>query len=183
MNARSIVESAKFNAEPSIEQAPHIHTISVYVNNKPGVLMRICQVFARRAYNIDALVVSHASNATLSRMTITVSGAPEGLSQIIRQLNKLVDVIHCFEHSAGDSVAKEMALFKIHTTTGDYVQVSQAVHELGGSVVDCTAGTLIVMLNGDSEKIDWALQVLGEFELVETVRTGKVVMARHRVKT
>lgn len=182
MNARSIVETAEFRAEPALSQS-HVHTLSVYVNNKPGVLMRICQVFARRAYNIDALVVSHASNASLSRMTITVSGAPEGLSQIIKQLNKLVDVIHCFEHAPYESVAKEMALFKIHSTSEDYLQISQTVREFEGQIVDCTEGTLIVMLYGDSEKIDWARQVLDKYNLVETVRTGKVVMARHNVKT
>lgn len=182
MNARSIMETVEFRADPVVEQA-HLHTLSVYVNNKPGVLMRICQVFARRAYNIDALVVSHSSNASLSRMTITVSGAPEGLTQIIKQLNKLVDVIHCYEHAAYDSVAKEMALFKIHSTSENYLQISQTVHEFDGQIVDCTEGTLIVMLYGDSEKIDWARQVLDQFDLVETVRTGKVVMARHNVKT
>lgn len=182
MNSRSIVETAEFRCEPVPGQEP-AHTLSVFVNNKPGVLMRICQVFARRAYNIDALVVSHASNASLSRMTITVSGAREGLFQIIKQLNKLVDVIHCIEHAIDDSVAKEMALFKIHTTTEDYLRVSQTVHELAGQVVDCTGGTLIVILHGESEKIDWARQVLGQFNLVELVRTGKVVMARHTVET
>ena len=75
------------------------HTLSVLVSNEPGVLMRICQVFSRRAFNIDSLVVSEGRNANFSRMTIGISGDPQGLSQIIMQVNKLIDVIHCFEHT------------------------------------------------------------------------------------
>jgi acetolactate synthase-1/3 small subunit len=75
--------------------------------------MRICQVFSRRAFNIDSLVVSEGRNANFSRMTIGVSGDPEGLDQIIMQVGKLIDVIHCFEHTTDNSVAKKMLLIKI----------------------------------------------------------------------
>ena len=89
-----------------------IHTLSILVNNDPGVLMRICQVFSRRAFNIDSLVVSEGRTREFSRMTIGISGDPEGLDQIIKQVNKLIDVIHCTEHSAENSVVKEMLLLK-----------------------------------------------------------------------
>ena len=89
-----------------------LHTLSVYVNNKAGVLMRICQVFARRGFNIDSLVVSEGRDQRFSRMTIGLSGDPTGLDQIIKQVAKLIDVIHCFEHTKGDSVTKEMVLVK-----------------------------------------------------------------------
>ena len=97
---------------PAIARGP-THTLSILVNNQPGVLMRICQVFSRRGFNIDSLVVSEGRNANFSRMTIGVSGDPEGLSQIIMQVGKLIDVIHCFEHTSDNSVTKEMILIKI----------------------------------------------------------------------
>ena len=75
--------------------------------------MRICQVFSRRAYNIDSLVVSEGRTGAFSRMTIDISGNPQGLEQIIKQVNKLIDVIHCFEHTAENSVVREMLLVKI----------------------------------------------------------------------
>ena len=82
------------------------HTLSIRTKNEPGVLMRICQVFSRRAFNIDSLVVAESRDNSFARMTIGVTGAPEGLEQIIKQVNKLIDVIHCYEHTADDSVAK-----------------------------------------------------------------------------
>ena len=85
-----------------------LHTLSVYVNNKAGVLMRICQVFARRGFNIESLVVSQGRDSRFSRMTIGITGNPQGLDQIIKQVNKLIDVIHCSEHTAEDSVVKEL---------------------------------------------------------------------------
>src|SRR5208283_1747071 len=91
---------------------PLLHTISVLVANKPGVLVRIALVFAKRGYNIDSLVVSPTVNPKFSRMTITARGDLETLEQIIKNVNKLVDVINCEEHPA-NTVEKELALFKI----------------------------------------------------------------------
>ena len=88
------------------------HTLSIFVNNKAGVLMRICQVFARRGYNIESLVVSQGRDAHFSRMTIGLKGAPEGLEQIVKQVTKLIDVMHCYEHTTADAVVKEMLLIK-----------------------------------------------------------------------
>ena len=88
----------------------HIYTLSVSVSNKPGVLSRIAQVFARRAYNIDSLVVSSAVDGKFSRMTITAKGDPKGLDQIIKQVNKLVDVIDCIDHTEENAVIQELAL-------------------------------------------------------------------------
>src|SRR5882757_3548814 len=90
-----------------------LHTISVLVANKPGVLVRIALVFARRGYNIDSLVVSPTVNPKFSRMTITAKGDLETLDQIIKNVNKLIDVIHCGEHDLTHSVEKELALLKI----------------------------------------------------------------------
>ena len=154
------------------------HTVSVLVSNKPGVLGRICAVFSRRGYNIDSLVVSQGRDPRFSRMTIGVSGHPDGLTQIILQMNKLIDVIHCQEHSDRDAVVREMVLVKIQTTTEDRTEVLQIIEHYSGKTVDLQEDSLIAMLHGNSDKVDAALRMLSKFEIVETVRTGKVVMAR-----
>jgi acetolactate synthase I/III small subunit len=154
------------------------HTLSILVNNEPGVLMRICQVFSRRGFNIDSLVVSEGRNANFSRMTIGISGDPQGLDQIIKQVSKLIDVIHCFEHTSADSVTKEMVLIKIKCSPEDRSQALQITEHFGGKTVDLTPSSMIVMITGDSPKVDGAVGMFSQFEIIETVRTGKVVMAR-----
>ncbi|BCX46710.1 acetolactate synthase small subunit [Haloferula helveola] len=159
------------------------HTLSVFVNNKAGVLMRICQVFARRGFNIDSLVVSRGRDIRYSRMTIGISGDPDGLDQIIKQVSKLIDVIHCFEHTSDDSVTKELVLIKLKCSPDDRSQALQICEHFGGKTVDLTPTSMIVMINGDSLKIDAAVAMFSQFEIIETVRTGKVVMARGEVVT
>ena len=154
------------------------HKLSILVNNEPGVLMRICQVFSRRAFNIDSLVVSEGRNPNFSRMTIGISGDPKGLNQIIMQVNKLIDVIHCFEHTSADSVTKEMILIKIKCSPSERSQALQITEHFGGKTVDLTPTSMIVMINGDSPKLDAAVGMFSQFQIIETVRTGKVVMAR-----
>ena len=157
-------------------QSPH--TLSVYVNNRPGVLMRTCQVFARRGFNIDSLVVSGGRDPAFSRMTIGLSGDPTGLDQIIKQVSKLIDVIHCFEHTPGDSVTKEMVLVKFLARGEERTQALHIIEHFSGKTVDLTPNSMIAMITGDSGKIDSAVAMLAEFEIIETVRTGKVLMAR-----
>jgi acetolactate synthase-1/3 small subunit len=159
------------------------HTLSVLVNNDPGVLMRICQVFSRRGFNIDSLVVSEGRRREFSRMTIGISGNPDGLVQIIKQVNKLIDVIHCFEHSAENSVVKEMLLVKVIVSSEDRTEALQIVDHFGGKALDLTPESMIAMFQGDSPKIDAAIAMMSSFKIIETVRTGKVVMARGKQPT
>jgi acetolactate synthase-1/3 small subunit len=160
------------------------HTLSMYVNNQPGVLMRICQIFARRAYNIDSLVVSQGRDPRFSRLTLGISGDPAGLSQIILQCEKLIDVIHCQEHRPDDSVTREMALVKLSVEGGDHrTEVLQIVEHFGGKTVDLTATSMIVRIEGASDKVDAAFRLLSSYDIIETVRTGKVVMARGETST
>ncbi len=155
-----------------------IHTISVYVANKPGVLARIAQVFARRGFNIDSLVVSPSADGRYSRMTIASQGSPEGLEQIILQVSKLVDVMHCIDHSMGESIVREMALVKMRVSSERRTEALQVCEHYGCKTVDLTNTAMTVMVTGRSEKLDACLDMLRQFELVELVRTGKVVMAR-----
>ena len=154
------------------------HSLSIYVNNRAGVLMRICQVFARRGFNIESLVVSQGRDSRFSRMTIGLSGDPTGLDQIIKQVSKLIDVIHCFEHTKGDSVTKEMVLVKFLASGEERTQALHVIEHFNGKTVDLTPQSMIAMITGDSGKIDSAVAMLAEFEIIETVRTGKVLMAR-----
>lgn len=154
------------------------HTISVYVANRPGVLARIAQVFARRGFNIDSLVVSPSSDGRYSRMTIAAKGSAEGLIQIILQLNKLVDVMHCVDHAMDTAVIREMALIKLRVDPVQRTEALQICEHFAGKTVDMTETSMIVMMTGNSEKLDACINLMRKFDLVELVRTGKVVMAR-----
>jgi acetolactate synthase-1/3 small subunit len=165
------------SAAPAIARGA-THTLSVLVSNEPGVLMRICQVFSRRGFNIDSLVVSEGRNSNFSRMTIGISGDPGGLSQIIMQVGKLIDVIHCSEHTSENSVTKEMILVKIQCSPDERSMALQIAEHFSGKTVDLTPTSMIVMISGDSLKVDAAVAMFSQFNIIETVRTGKVVMAR-----
>ena len=146
-----------------------IHTLSVYVTNKPGVLSRIAQVFARRNFNIESLVVSPAANGEFSRMTIGVSGDPERL--------------HCVEHTGADAVIREMALVKVRCDADERMSVLQVVEHFGCKTVDLTENSMVIMATGASDKVDAFIRMMQKYEVIELVRTGKVVMARGEVET
>ena len=160
----------------------NMHTISVYVSNKPGALARIAQVFSRRGFNIESLVVSPAINGRFSRMTITCTGNPEGLDQIMKQIMKLIDVLHCIDHTADSSVMREMGLIKIAVEAGERSEALQIAEHFGCKTVDLTPHSMILQVVGDPAKIDALEEMLSQFEIVELVRTGRVVMSRgHQV--
>ncbi|MEW5977220.1 MAG: acetolactate synthase small subunit [Acidobacteriota bacterium] len=161
-----------------IKGSDDTHTLSVYVANKPGVLARIAQVFARRGYNIDSLVVSPSRDGKYSRMTITAKGDPEGLDQIIAQVNKLVDVIRCVDHTGENAVEKELALIKVGVSFEGRGEVLQFAEHFKCKAVDLTESSIILMATGDTDKIDSLVKLLAKYKIIEMVRTGKVVMAR-----
>jgi acetolactate synthase-1/3 small subunit len=167
----------------AIQTDADVHTLSVYVANKPGVLARIAQVFARRGYNIDSLVVSPSMDGRYSRMTMTAEGSAEGLDQIIRQVAKLVDVMHCTDHSQDEAVIREMALIKIGADAEARTEALQIAEHFGCKTVDLTENSMIVQITGASEKVDACVHMLGKFQLIEMVRTGKVLMARGNQET
>ena len=154
------------------------YTISIFVNNKPGVLMRLSQTFARRGYNIDSLVVSPAHNPEFSRITIVSQGAPGGFDQIIRQLNKLVDVVHAFHHVSQNSIERELALFKIGAVAQERADVFQIAEVFRVKIVDFTEESLVIEATGSTEKIDALEKILNPIGIIEMVRSGKVIMAR-----
>src|SRR5262249_40365549 len=174
----SLAEAERNRMERLILNREDTHTLSVYVANKPGVLARIAQVFARRGYNIDSLVVSSSMDGKFSRMTVTAIGNPEGLDQIIAQVNKLVDVIHCMDHTGENAVIRELALIKVGAGAEERTGVLQIAEHFKCKTVDLTERSIILMATGDTEKVDALINMMGRYKIIELVRTGKVVMAR-----
>lgn len=161
----------------------NLHTLSIYVSNKPGVLVRVAQVFARRGFNIDSLVVSSGIDGKYSRMTITAQGDPDALVQIIKQVSKLVDVLHATEHSHQSVVEKELVLVKISSSEATRTEILQVLAHFKAQTVDFTEDSLIAQATGNTEKIEAMIEILKKFGIIEIVRTGKVIMARGKELT
>ena len=162
----------------SAAKNPPIHAISLYVANRPGVLVRVALVFARRGYNIESLVVSTAAKEDFSRITITCTGDLETLEQIIKQLAKLVDVVHATDHTGDESYETEIALVKLRAELDQRTQILQIVEHYGAKVVDYGAETLMLRVYGSSDKLDVFIELLRPFGLLELVRSGKLLMVR-----
>ena len=154
------------------------HTVAVLVENKPGVLTRVAGLFSRRGFNIESLAVGVTENADTSRMTIVVSGDDNVLEQVMKQLNKLIDVIRVSDIPEGDSVNRELALIKVGVDSNTRAEVMQIVDIFRAKIVDVGAKSLIVEVTGDESKINAIEQLLRQFGVKEMVRTGKVAMNR-----
>lgn len=154
-----------------------VHTLSILVANKPGVLVRCAQIFARRGFNIDALVVSPGVNSKFSRMTITAQGDPGTLDQIIRQTAKLVDVLHCSEHTGDNAVDYELELVKIKVSPQSKAIVEKLAKKCGAKIVDHSDKTMVLALSGTTEALNEFELSIKKYGILETVRSGKLVIA------
>jgi acetolactate synthase-1/3 small subunit len=161
-----------------MENCMEKHTISLYVSNKPGVLIRVSLVFARRGYNIDSLVVSAAHDPAFSRMTIVATGEKKTLDQILKQLNKLIDVVEAKDETGMDAIHREMALVKIRCTQDARSEVLQVAGAFKGDVVDIGDTTVTFMTTGKSPKMDAIHTVFDKYGVMEIVRSGKLLIAR-----
>ena len=166
--------------QQSVAAVPPVHTISLFVNNKPGVLVRVALTFARRAFNIESLVVSPAVEGRYSRMTITSSGSAESLEQVVKQLAKLVDVVHAIDHTGEEAYETEIGLVKIECALDRRTEILQIAEHYKAKVVDNDTDSLILQVYGSSEKIDTFVDLLRPFGITELVRSGKLLMARGR---
>jgi acetolactate synthase-1/3 small subunit len=166
-------------AAPIAAPAAPVHTISILVRNKPGVLVRIALVFARRGYNIESLVVStDVADGEFSRMTITCSGDPVTLEQIIKQVTKLIDVVHAFDHTGQPVYETEVGLVKLKCAITERTEILQIAELYSAKVVDYGVDSLIVRIVGAKEKLDVFLDLLRTYQIVELVRSGKIIMTR-----
>ncbi len=159
------------------------HSISLLVSNKPGVLVRIALVFSRRGYNIDSLVVSPTLDPEFSRMNIVARGNPATLMQIIQQLEKLVDVIHANDHTNQNVVEKELALIKVRCRSEQRTELLQLCEHFKAITVDMTETSMVIQVTGNTDKIDAMKSLCMKFEIVEYIRTGKVIMLRGESQT
>lgn len=169
--------SAKDNLS-ALDMNKDLHTIALLVRNAPGVLVRVAMVFSRRGYNIESLVVSPGARDGFSRMTVTCSGDPSILEQMIKQLTKLVDVVHALDHTTSDRFETEIALIKIRCSGDGRREVLEIAEHFNAKVVDYAVGSVILRVYGGSEKLDAMITLFPEGQVVELVRSGKIVMAR-----
>jgi len=154
------------------------HTISVLVDNKPGVLSRVAGLFSRRGYNIESLAVSITDNPQVSRMTIVVNGDESEVEQITKQLHKLIDVSKVQDYIGVPMVARELALIKVNAEIKDRTPLMQLVEVFRGRVIDMSEKTFVIELTGGADKIDAFEQLLQPYGIRELVRTGRIAMAR-----
>jgi acetolactate synthase-1/3 small subunit len=166
-----------------ITEAPHErHTLSVTVDNEPGILARIAGLFTARGYNIESLTVADVTeDESVSRITIVTSGAPATIEQIIAQLDRLVPVHKVTDLTAlGPHVERELALVKVAGTGDHRIEALRLADVYRARVVDATTGSFVFEVTGGSDKIDTFVGLMREVGLVEVARTGIVAIARGR---
>jgi acetolactate synthase-1/3 small subunit len=159
------------------------HILSILVENKPGVLTRIAGLFARRGFNIDTLAVGPTDDDELSRITLTLDGAMHPIDQVTKQLHKLVNVIKIRDLEPQETVARELALFKITTDGANRGEVMQIVDIFRGRVIDVTRRSVIAEVTGSWDKIEAFERMVRPFGLVEMARTGEIAISRGRAET
>jgi acetolactate synthase-1/3 small subunit len=148
------------------------HIISLLMENEAGALSRVAGLFSARAYNIESLTVAPTEDATLSRMTIVTSGSEEVIEQIIKQLNKLIDVVKVLDLNDGRYIERELMLVKVKAT-GTYRDEMKRMCEIfRGRIIDVADGSYTIELTGSGIKLDAFLEALDKAAILETVRTG-----------
>ncbi len=159
------------------------HALSVLVENKPGVLVRVAGLFARRGFNIDSLVVAETENPAVSRMTITVDEQDQPVEQVTKQLHKLVNVIKITDLRPGDSIEREMLLVKVKADAGSRSEIMQIVEIFRAKIVDVGNEVLIIEMTGTRDKVSALMDLLSPFGVVELMRTGRLAMGRGKRPT
>ncbi len=154
------------------------HTLSVLVENTPGVLARISSLFSRRGFNIDSLAVGPTENPEISRMTIVVNVADSPLEQVTKQLNKLINVIKIVILEPGQGVERELVLVKVRADPATRGQVLEAVQLFRAKVVDVAPDAVTIEATGNSEKLSALLRVLEPYGIRELVQSGMVAVGR-----
>lgn len=154
------------------------HTLAILVENKPGVLTRVAGLFSRRAFNIESLAVGVTEKPDTSRMTIVVSGDDRIFEQVMKQLNKIIDVIRVSEIPANDAVNRELALIKVSVDSTTRAEVMQIVDVFRAKIVDVGIKSIVIEMTGDEIKIDAMIQLLRHFGIMEMVRTGRIAINR-----
>jgi acetolactate synthase-1/3 small subunit len=159
------------------------HILSILVENKPGVLTRIAGLFARRGFNIDTLAVGPTDDPTLSRITLTLDGAMHPIDQVTKQLHKLVNVIKIRDLEPTETVARELALFKISADAASRAEVMQMVEIFRAKIIDVSRRSVTIEVTGSWDKIEAFERMVRPFGLIEMARTGEIAISRGRGET
>ena len=154
------------------------HTISVLVNDQPGVLQRVSGLCGRRGYNIESITVGPSEDIGLSRMVIVTIGDHKTVEQVSKQLYKLIDVIKVVDLSASAMVARELALIKVNAEPSKRPEILGVIDTFRASVVDISPQAMIIQVVGNSDKIDAMVQLLEPYGIRELTRTGISAMTR-----
>jgi acetolactate synthase-1/3 small subunit len=156
------------------------HVLSIMVENKPGVLARIAGLFARRGFNIDTLAVGPTDDPNISRITLTLDGAVHPIDQVTKQLHKLVNVLKIRDMEPEETIAREMALFKVSAAVENRAEIMQFAEIFRANTVDVSRRTMTIEVTGSAEKIEAFERMIRPHGLVEMVRTGEIAIARGR---
>ena len=156
------------------------HILSLQVENQPGVLARIAGLFSRRGFNIDTLTVGPTEDPNISRVTLTVDGALHPIDQVTKQLHKLVNVIKIRDMEPEQTIAREMALFRVSAAVENRSEIMQFAEIFRGQIIDVSRRTLTIEITGTAEKIEAFERVVRPHGLVEMARTGEVAITRAR---
>jgi acetolactate synthase-1/3 small subunit len=154
------------------------HTLSVLVENKFGVLTRVAGLFSGRGYNIDSLNVAPTHDATASRMTIVTHGDEATLEQIVKQLNKLPDVIKVQDVREGEYLDRELVLAKVSVDSKSRAEVMQITDIFRAKIVDVQPKSLSIEITGTEDKVEKFIELMKPFGVIELTRTGKVALLR-----
>jgi acetolactate synthase-1/3 small subunit len=159
------------------------HILSILVENKPGVLTRIAGLFARRGFNIDTLAVGPTDDDSISRITLTLDGAVHPIDQVTKQLHKLVNVLKIRDLEPEETLARELALFKVSTDGPSRAEVMQICEIFRAKVVDVTKRSVVIEVTGTQDKVEAFERLVRPFGLIEMARTGEIAISRGRAET
>lgn len=154
------------------------HTIVALVQNRPGVLNRIASKWRQRGFNIESLAVGHSEVPGLSRMTFTVDGTTTDVDQVLKQMDKIIEVVKVSDLTEHDMVHRELALVKVGADTQQRSAIIDIVEVFRAKVVDVAPETLVVEATGTEEKVDAIIEMLRPYGIKELVRTGRIAMTR-----
>jgi acetolactate synthase I/III small subunit len=148
------------------------HIISILIENEAGALSRVAGLFSARGYNIESLTVAPTEDSTMSRMTIVTSGSDEVIEQIIKQLNKLIDVIKVLDLNDGKFIERELMLVKVKASAPYREEMKRMCDIFRGRIIDVADGSFTIELTGSGSKLDAFIESLDKTAILETVRTG-----------
>lgn len=177
------VQGIKHGKDEEMSVAPNgghyaRRTLVAWVEDKPGVLSHVTNLFRRRNYNIESLTVGHTETPGISRMTIVVWGNDAVVEQVIKQLYKLVSVTKITDVSDDAAVVRELALIKVHAVANNRAEVKQLVDIFRAQIIDVSPDAMVIEITGDEDKVDSLINILRPIGIKELSRTGRVAMVR-----